>query len=164
MLAALPAVLFAFDSFIGVASLKNKMAKPQKLPLVVIIGMISVLVLYLLIALSAILHGSGMVSGLPFGLGPKGAPVGPGGTAPYTGGFGIFDQIFSASVAQAMGKFVVVFLVISTLGVINGISAVAVGVHEQSLKSNTIFGAKTMRAKFGELKTLIIYITVLSLF
>ena len=164
MLSALPAVLFAYDAFLGVASMKNKMKNPQKLPAVVIIGMISIVSLYMFIAVAAILHGSGMVSGAPFGLGPKGAPVGPKGTPPYTGGFGIFDQIFNPSTAIAMGKFVVVFLVVSTFGVINGISAFSVAIHEQAIRTNTIFGAKALKAKFGEFKVTIGYMISLTIF
>ena len=143
MLAALPAVLFAFDAFLNASTMKDKMKEPKKLPMVVLVGMISILVLYLLIALSAILHGTGMVSGLPFG--------------PKAYGLGIFDQIFDKSTGEAMGKFVIVFLLISTLGVINGMSAAAVATHEQAITTNTIFGAKSLRAKFGDKKVVFGY-------
>lgn len=150
MLSALPAVLFAFDAFINVASMRNKLKQPAKLPAVVIVGMVSVVVLYLLIALSAILHGSGMVSGAPF--------------APPVAGLGIFDQIFGTDTAIAMGKFVVVFLLISTFGVMNGISAAAVSIHEQAIETNTIFGAKTATKKFGLRKTILGYAILVSFF
>ena len=148
MLAALPAVLFAFDAFLGVASMRNKMDKPNKLPGVVLVGMISVIILYLAIALAAILHGSGMVSGIPMG----------------AVGAGIFEQVFSKNVAEIMGKITMVFLVISTLGVINGISAASVAVHEQTVKTNTVFGLLKLRTKFGDVKTLFIYIISMTVF
>lgn len=153
MLAALPAVLFAFDAFINVASMRKKMEHPDKLPTVVTFGMLSVFVLYILIALAAILHGSGMVSELPFtGVGEKGA------------GYGIFEQIFDHKTAIAMGKFVVVFLLISTFGVMNGISAVGIVVHEQAIETNTIFGSKSLVKKYGVHKTVLAYSSILLVF
>lgn len=151
MLAALPAVLFAYDSFLNVLSMKDKVeGGTKKLPKIVVVGMIATIVLYMLIALAAILHGSGMVSGAPFGLGPDGVHVDPSDATKTTGGFGIFDQVFNGDVAAAMGKFVIVFLAISTLGVINGITAASISVHEQAFGSNTIFGSKSIKAKLGE--------------
>ena len=151
MLSALPAVLFAFDAFLSVGALRNKMKDPQKLPMVVFVGMLTVLVLYLMIATAAVLHGSGMVSGAPFGAGAS-------------AGYGIFDQIFTHSVAEAMGKFVIVFLLISTLGVINGISAAGISVHEQAVLTDTIFGLKGLRNKFGDNKVVVGYAVALLAF
>ena len=113
--------------------------------------MITVVVLYSFIALAAILHGSGMVSGAPFG-------------APPEVGLGIFDQIFESSTANVFGKIVVTFIAISTLGVVNGISSITVATFEQSVASNTIFGAKTLRKKFGDFKATIIISTTILLF
>lgn len=152
MLAALPAVLFAYDSFLNILSMKDKVeGGTEKLPKIVIVGMVATIVLYSLIALSAILHGSGMVSGAPFGASPS-------------LGLGIFDQIFPNDAAVAMGKFVIVFLAVSTLGVVNGISAATVAVHEQAFHTNTVFGAKTLKAKFGERNGLFIFIAVVTAF
>ena len=151
MLAALPAVLFAFDAFLGVGSIKSKMEEPKKLPMVVLVGMVSVLILYLFIALSAILHGTGMVSGLPMGLASN-------------FGFGIFDQILDPTQSEIMGKFIVVFITISTFGVINGISAVSIAANEQVVETNTIAGLKTLRGRFGDNKTVLIYSFVITLF
>lgn len=152
MLAALPAVLFAYDSFLNVLSMKDKVeGGTEKLPKIVVVGMISVVALYTLIALSAILHGSGFVSGAPF-------------SAPASAGYGIFDQIFTGKTAEAMGKFVIVFLAISTLGVINGISGATVSLYEQATESNTYFGAKTLRAKFGDNKATYIITAVVTAF
>ncbi|RTZ68122.1 MAG: hypothetical protein DSZ21_02435 [Tenericutes bacterium] len=144
MLAALPAVLFAYDAFLGTLSLKDKIkGGEKKLPLVVLVGMLTVVVLYSLIAIAAILHGSGMVSGAPFGAVPK-------------DGLGIFDQIFESNVATIFGKIIITFIAISTLGVVNGLSSMTVASYEQSVVSNTIFGAKTLRKKFGDFKAAII--------
>lgn len=151
MLAALPAVLFAFDAFIGVGTMRKKMKDENQLPMVVFVGMLSVLILYILIALSAVLHGSGMVSGAPFGAAPA-------------DGLGIFDQVFSHSAASVVGKLVVIFLAISAFGVINGISAGAVNVHEQAIKSDTIFGMRGLRKKWGSDKATIFYAIANSVF
>jgi len=144
MLAALPAVLFAYDAFLGTLSLKDKIkGGEKKLPLVVLVGMLTVVVLYSFIAIAAILHGSGMVSGAPLGPEPK-------------EGLGIFDQIFKSNVAAIFGKIIITFIAISTLGVVNGLSSMTVASYEQSVVSNTIFGAKTLRKKFGDFKAAII--------
>ncbi|WKX02220.1 APC family permease [Candidatus Mycoplasma mahonii] len=144
MLAAMPAVLFAFDAFLIVTSLGDKVKGGQKkMPLIILVGMISIVVLYTLIALAAILHGSGMVSGSPFG-------------APPIVGLGIFDQVLGASAAKAMGKVVIVFLLISTLGVINGVSAGTVAVMEQAVVTKTFFGSSTLTKKFGQNKAIYI--------
>lgn len=144
MLSALPAILFAFDAFLNVGSLRSKMKNPSKLPFVVFMGMLSVLILYILIALAAILHGSGLVSGAPMGASPA-------------DGYGIFDQIFNKETAQAMGKFTIIMIAISTFGVMNGMSAASVSLIEQSIETNTIFGMKFFRRKVGDLWTLFIY-------
>lgn len=123
----------------------------DRLPKIVLTGMISVIILYSLIAISAILHGSGMVSGAPMGI-------------PAEAGVGIFDQIFGVDAAHIVGKIVIVFLAVSTLGVVNGVGAGAVVAFEQSVHTNTIFGSKTLKAKFGERKALYIMTLVIVLF
>lgn len=151
MLAALPAILFAFDAFLNVGALRSKMKNPNQLPLVVFVGMLSILILYIFIALSAILHGSGFVSGAPFGVEPE-------------AGMGVFDQIFSPSAARAMGKFTMIMVAISAFGVMNGMAAGSVSALEQAVDTNSIFGMKTLKRKFGELWTLFIYFGIITLF
>ena len=135
MLASIPAVLFAFDSFLSAATLSNKLkGGVSKVPMVVIVGIISSLILYLMIALSAILHGAGNVSSGPMN--------------DNLDGSGILDQIFSKQTAITMGKITTVLLLISTWGVTNGISATGITMIEQSTNSNTIVGAKTLNKKW----------------
>lgn len=63
ILAALPAILFAFDSFLSVGSLSKEMKDGEKkIPLVIIIGMVTCSVVYLLITISQILIGQGIIS------------------------------------------------------------------------------------------------------
>ena len=140
MLSALPAVLFAFDAFLNVGSMSNRMKKPKKFPLVIVIGMIAVLALYLMIALSAILHGTGMVDGTAMGL----------------DALGIFGQVFTGETSVAMAKFTMVFMVISTFGVVNGFSAATIAVNTQAVDTNTIFGFKTIKEKIGVDKSVLI--------
>ena len=152
LLAALPAVLFAYDAFLGTLSLKDKIKGGEKtLPLVVVVGLGSVIILYTLIALSAVLHGSGVVSGAILG-------------ANVSSGLGIFDQVFTGKTAEVFGKLVIAFLAISTFGVINGISAAGVANVEQAAETNTIFGAKTLKRKFGETKGVYILHGLIHLF
>lgn len=146
MLAALPAVLFAFDAFLNVGSMSHKMKKPEKLPLVVLVGMFSILGLYLLIAVSAILHGTGMVDG----------------TAMGASFIGIFGQIFEGDTREAMSKFTMVFMVVSTFGVVNGMSAAAVHVHSQAIETNTIFMSKKAVKKFGLNKSIFGYMMLIT--
>lgn len=146
MLAALPAVLFAFDAFLNVGTLQNRMTKPKKFPLVMIAGMSSVLILYLLIALAAIFHGTGMVSGSAMGLAE----------------LGIFGQVFSGSTLTFFSKFTMIFMVISTLGVINGFSAATIATHTQAIETDTIIGAKSLKKKLGLEKTIILYTAIVA--
>ena len=147
MLAALPAVLFAYDSFLITTQLRHKMKNPNKLPFIVLFGMISIIVLYSLIALSAILHGSGLLTGAFFGVSPS-------------GGIGIFDQIMPANIAKFMGTLMLIVISISTLGVVNGVSAGSVAMIEQIVVTDTLFGIKSLKKKAKE-KTTPIILTIL---
>ena len=136
MLAAIPAVLFAFDAFLAAPTLSKKIrGGVKKVPLVVIIGILSCLSLYLLIALSAVLHGTGYVSSTPL----------LGGTIDGTG---IFDQLFKHNTAVIIGQLVMIFLFISTWGVLNGITATMVTTTEQAVETETIVGSRFAKNKF----------------
>lgn len=64
LIAGLPAALFAYDSFLNVGSLAGKTKGGEKtVSKIVILGMIAVVVLYSLVAISAILH-NGSIEGL----------------------------------------------------------------------------------------------------
>ena len=152
MLAALPAVLFAYDSFLNVTAMSHKVkGGVQKLPLIVIVGVSSVVVLYSLIGLSAVLHGSGMVSGAPFGARPE-------------VGLGIFDQIFSGQTAINFGRIIIVFLAISAIGVTNGLIAMGQAVTIQAIDTDTFFGVRTLKKRFSKPLTELIVIASISLF
>ena len=131
MLAGVPAVLFAFDSFLNAANMRNKMKKPDQVPMVILVGIISTSILYFLIALAAILHGAGNVAG------------------ENVDGSGIFDQVFSKDIARGLGVFTYIFLTISTFGVTNGIIASGTEMFAQAVETDTIFGSKTLKKKIG---------------
>lgn len=140
MVIALPAVLFAYDSFIGVGSLGMKVKNAEKnISIIVIAGMISVVMLYSLIAVSSILHNQGSIAGL-----------------------------FGDSLAPEMQKgaiaTVYIFLLISTLGVINGITSVFVSEMEQQQRVAILFGIKSLKNKLGERNTTLVLIFVSLLF
>lgn len=144
MLAAVPAVLFAYDAFLSAPNMRNKLEKPEKIPFIILVGMISVFTLYMLIALAATLHGSGNVAS------------GDAST--------IWGQVFSADVAKWIGKIAIVFLAISTFGVTNGMIASATQVISMAVDAETFMGVRKLRRKFGETKTQLFYILFIGIF
>jgi amino acid transporter len=76
-LAAVPAVLFAFNGFSGAGAISSKLDNPQKqLPKILSFGMILVGIVYVFVALAQLLSGA-------------------------TSAFGLFGQIFSNNSAMA---------------------------------------------------------------
>lgn len=99
ILAALPAILFAFDSFTCVGSLSKEAKSKKTVPIAIIIGMILVSLVYLAITITQILVGEGTI----------------GGT---------FDKIFNENqTAKIIFKYVVnIFMFASVLGVQNALT------------------------------------------
>ena len=62
ILSSLPAILFAFDSFLGVGNLSKEMKKPEMVSKVIVFGMIFCSIIYILITIVQILVGEGIVS------------------------------------------------------------------------------------------------------
>lgn len=82
LLAALPAVLFAYDAFLDAGTYSSKVEGGSKtVSKAIIFTLISVLVLYSLISVAHILHGAGYVGGL-------------------------FSQVFPSGAQNALQKFV----------------------------------------------------------
>ena len=132
LLAALPAVLFAYDAFLNVAALPEKTKGGTKtVSKVIFVGIISIIILYSAIAVAAMLHG-----------GSIGA---------------IIKDSLPASAAKGMSIFVMGFLFISGYGVLNGVGAAFVAYSEQTFTTSTVFGTKMLKTKFGERKGLYIY-------
>ena len=132
LLAALPAVLFAYDAFLSVAGLPEKTKGGTKtVSKVILVGMISIIVLYSTIAVAAMLHGGSIEHIVMDGL-------------PYSAG-------------KALSIFVMLFLFISGYGVLNGLGAAFVAYSEQTFNTSTVFGTKKLKNKFGGKNGLYIY-------
>ncbi|WP_084477550.1 APC family permease [Mycoplasma leonicaptivi] len=137
---ALPSVLFAYDAFLVSGSLAHKVKKPTKtIPKAIIIGMTFITILYTLIALSSILHNKGTLQDL-------------------------LKDSLSENTQVWLGNTIAFFLVISTIGVVNGLSAAFVSELSNSINANLIFGSKQLIKKIGEFKTLILYAFLITMF
>ncbi len=102
ILTSVPAILFAFDSFVSVGNLSLDMKNPKKnVPLSVIIGMLIVTSFYILVTISQILVASGNV-------------------------YEVFNTILAhnQSANKALNIIVSVFIFVSIIGVLNAFSAV----------------------------------------
>ncbi|CAM9137222.1 APC family permease [Mycoplasma marinum] len=140
LIVALPAILFAYDAFMIVASLTNKVEKGEKkVPIIIVLGMSSIIILYTLIALSSILHNSGSIQGL-------------------------INNVLPKSSADAMTTTIYTFILISTLGVINGLTAGMIVVFKNEVENDTFVGTKKLKEKIGKEKTTILYIAISCLF
>ncbi|MGZ9756425.1 APC family permease [Mycoplasma sp. 4423] len=140
LVAALPAVLFAYDAFLGNASMSHKIKKPNKnVPKAIFFGMAFVVVIYTLIALSSILHNQGNIGGLLSDTLPK-------------------------SVAAYISPIIWFFILISTFGVLNGLSAAFINETHNTVKAKLYFGSRALIKRFGLQKTFWIYITIIFAF
>lgn len=129
LLAALPAVLFAYDAFLDAGTLSSKTIGGSKtVSKAIIVTLISVLALYSIISIAHIIHGAGSVSGL-------------------------FEQVFPAKAQKALGTFVWVFLFFSACGVANGVTATAVTATEQLVRTETSIFSRKLKQKYGESTT-----------
>ncbi len=137
LIVALPAVLFAYDAFMSVTTLTNKVKDGERnVPIIVLVGMISIIILYTLIAISSILHNSGSIEEL-------------------------ITNVLPSNVLKPLGAILFGFILISTFGVINGISAAMVSVFEENVKNNTFVGVRTLKNKNKEDKKIaLIYISL----
>ncbi|CAM9106475.1 APC family permease [Mycoplasma todarodis] len=134
IIAALPAVLFAYDGFLNVATMQKKVKNGEKqIPKILFIGMLIVIIVNSLISLASILH-----------------------TAPSVDI--ILKDVFGNPVAQkTLGIIVYMFIAISAWGVVNGYSAGYWAAIEQGIETNLFFGMRWMKEKLGIFKTTLIY-------
>ena len=113
---SLPAILFAFDSFIGVGNLSLDMDKPKKnVPLTIIIGMSMVVVVYLLITIALMCAGTGNALDM----------------------FGSLD----VKVQNALQITISVFMFISIIGVLNGFSPILIRSLASVVEKNYLFNS-----------------------
>lgn len=140
VLRALPGVLFAFDAFLIVGTLTNKVKGGAKtVSKVVIVGMIFTALIYILITIVSIIHNSGSVGGV------------------------ILDSIDPAF-ASAMTAFVFFFIFISAIGVINGFTSAYITEMENGSYAQTWFGSQFLVKKYGYSKTSTIFLFITYLF
>ncbi|MGL5643287.1 MAG: APC family permease [Metamycoplasmataceae bacterium] len=141
---ALPAALFAFDAFVGVGSMSRKIKGGEKVvSKVFVISMILVVVSYLLISLSAILHyNKNSIEDL--GVLPGSIEL-------------ILKDVFNADFARGMSIFVTFFLFVSASGTMNAIIGSTLSEFENISASEKIFFSRQLNAKFGITKTSLIY-------
>lgn len=140
IIAALPAVLFAYDAFLVSSSISEKTKSPTKtVPKAILFAMIFVVVLYSLIAISSILHSAGNVHGL-------------------------LSDSLPGKWKDNITMVVIFFIFLSALGVTNGISSAFVNELSMNVQNHFIFGSKALLKKFTLAKTNIIYIVIIHAF
>ncbi len=149
---SLPAALFAFDAFAGIGSMSKKIKGGQKVvSKVIVLSMLLVVIAYLLISISAILH-------LQEGVDINGNPTFSSSIEQ------MFTDIFSKEVAHGMKIFVMLFLFISAAGTTNAILAATISEFENISLSEKIFFSRQLNLKYGHKKTALIYFTCSILF
>lgn len=127
IIVAIPGILFAFDSFLGVGSLAPDVKKSEKrMPLIFIIGMISIAFIYISITFGQIFVGEG-VSWNAFKI-------------DILKKLGV-DDANAAKISGIVTKIFYVLILFSVLGVCNGFSAVAINVYSDQIEHAEIFGA-----------------------
>ena len=118
ILSSIPAILFAYDSFLGVASLQGEMDNPQKkVPLTIIVGMGICIVFYLFITIGQIMVGQGSA-------------------------YGVFNVIFkdNTTAANALRIVLSVFILVCVLGVLNALILVALRTFQYSVQYRIFYG------------------------
>ena len=118
ILASIPAILFAYDSFLGVASLQGEMENPRKkVPLTIVIGMGICILMYLFITTGQIMVSSGTA-------------------------YGVFQKIFinNPTLSRICTIIISVFILICVLGVLNSLILVALRANAYAIKYRVLYG------------------------
>ncbi|MGL4183896.1 MAG: APC family permease [Metamycoplasmataceae bacterium] len=137
ILISLPAVLFAFDNFIGVGVLGDRFKGGEKtVSKVIFIGMIGVIVIYVLVAVSSILHS---VDGVPSFIA------------------NVIQDIFGGQAARILNIFLSLIIFISVFGTTMAVNAVCLKEFQNIVKKKVIYKTSWWTNKFGENKTVIIF-------
>ncbi len=112
--AALGGIFFAFDGFYVTAGMQSEMKNPEKTPAALVIGLLSMTVLYVIIATTMTLGGK-------------------------TGGFyGFADQLANVKAGWVFGV-INIMISIGVLGILNGFSIWATRFVEDLIKEGEIF-------------------------
>ncbi len=116
---SLPAILFAFDSFIGVGNLSLEMKDPKKnVPLTIIIGMSLVVVIYLAISVTLMFTGTGSATEI------------------------FKEPIISQQAVKVLKPVFNVFLFVSIIGVLNAFSPVLIRSLASVIEDNVLYNGK----------------------
>lgn len=118
ILSSIPSILFAYDSFLGVASLQGEMDNPQKkVPLTIIIGMGICIAFYLLVTVGQIMVSQGSA-------------------------YGVFQVIFehNHTASHALTIVISVFILVCVLGVLNALILVALRTYQFSIQYRIFYG------------------------
>lgn len=141
ILSSIPAILFAYDSFLGVASLQGEMENPRKkVPLTIVVGMGICIVMYLFITIGQIMVSSGTAGG-------------------------VFEIIFANNpvAKHAFSIFINIFILICVLGVLNSLVLVSLRTNLYAVKHRIYYGywwfnkMNTSDLKIGMIVALFIY-------
>ncbi|WGI36554.1 APC family permease [Mesomycoplasma lagogenitalium] len=134
---ALPAVLFSYDAFLVSGSIGNKIKNANRnLPLAILIGMITIVILYSLIAISSILHNSSVI-------------------------WDLLKNTMPANISNYIVPMVVFFILVSSLGVTNGISAAFSAEIENLIDLNVLFGSKWLKDKIQDKAKIVYWLFIL---
>ncbi|TDO20488.1 amino acid transporter [Mycoplasma testudineum] len=119
---ASPGVLFAYDGFVSIGTMRKKMKNNGKqLPLVIMSGITIVAIFYTLIAIASILHNTGSV-----------------------------ENLIKASLSNSsswVAPFTYFFIFISTIGLINGNCAFTLNDFDNAVDVGLIFGSSYLKKR-----------------
>ena len=118
ILSSIPAILFAYDSFLGVASLQGEMENPKKkVPFTIVVGMGVCIFVYLFITIGQILVASGTAQGA-------------------------FENIFknNKTASDAFSIVISIFIFISAVGCLNSLILVGMRTFAYSSKYRILYG------------------------
>ncbi|MGL5522198.1 MAG: APC family permease [Metamycoplasmataceae bacterium] len=140
ILISLPAVLFAFDNFVGVGVLGDRFKGGEKtVSKVIFIGMIGVIIIYVLVAVSSILHS---VDGIPSFIA------------------NVIQDIFGGQAGRILNIFLSLIIFISVFGTTMAVNAVCLKEFQNIVRKKVIYKTNWWINKFGENKTVIIFYSV----
>lgn len=122
MFIALPSILFAFDSFTNVGNMSGNIKNPDKtVPLILVISVLVAAVVYILIALGAAFTGFGDASSILKTIIPDNA-------------------VNANQIRSSLDIVVNIFITISAIGVVNGMSFSMIRGSQSIIESGQIMG------------------------
>lgn len=140
--AVIPAVLFAYDAFLNVANMQNRVKKGEKrTPFIILLGVSIIVILYTLVGLASALTGKQTVGAM-------------------------FELAVSSqnSFAKVIAKVIDIFIFISALGVLNGMVMVFDTGAQDLCDAGVFFGSEKAKARYGKNASLIYVGAILAFF